>query len=289
MAEWRATQDVTQAGMAAPAPVESSSSLGSVLLESAQKAPSSSSLSSSSGKKKRRRPALSCEQCRRRKIRCDRLQPCCHCLKAKIPDCSYAPTHIPASWVKKAQAAQVHAHASSREPVGAGPRRLSPSPPPATAAAPPPQPSYSITAASTLAPAPGPPSKPSTMTRRAILPTPLAGWAVLVPSQHDEQATHDSSSTQQPPADTLLGRPSPAASCHKDWTAAMHYLEDKLTQVVNISNKGSPASPREEEDPSVPAKGNSSKTRYYGRSHWLKCTTLVRSRSSLDPVLLEIK
>ncbi|KAM5386873.1 hypothetical protein ACJZ2D_000166 [Fusarium nematophilum] len=54
--------------------------------------------------KKRRRPALSCEQCRRRKIRCDRGLPCVNCVKSKISPCTYAPTHIPASRAKKAAA-----------------------------------------------------------------------------------------------------------------------------------------------------------------------------------------
>lgn len=51
--------------------------------------------------KKRRRPALSCEQCRRRKIRCDRGLPCVNCIKSKISPCTYAPTHIPASRTRK--------------------------------------------------------------------------------------------------------------------------------------------------------------------------------------------
>ncbi|KAI5457137.1 hypothetical protein BGZ63DRAFT_83859 [Mariannaea sp. PMI_226] len=56
--------------------------------------------------KKRRRPALSCEQCRRRKIRCDRGLPCVNCVKSKISPCTYAPTHIPASRLKKSAAPQ---------------------------------------------------------------------------------------------------------------------------------------------------------------------------------------
>ncbi|PHH63750.1 hypothetical protein CDD81_5515 [Ophiocordyceps australis] len=47
--------------------------------------------------KKRRRPALACEQCRRRKIRCDRDSPCGQCIKAQMPSCTYAPTHVPAT------------------------------------------------------------------------------------------------------------------------------------------------------------------------------------------------
>ncbi|EFY85771.1 C6 zinc finger protein [Metarhizium acridum CQMa 102] len=47
--------------------------------------------------KKRRRPPLACEQCRRRKIKCDRNSPCGHCTRARIPDCTYAPIYIPES------------------------------------------------------------------------------------------------------------------------------------------------------------------------------------------------
>lgn len=51
--------------------------------------------------KKRRRPPLACEQCRSRKIRCDRESPCGPCTKSKIPTCTYAPTHQPKSRTKK--------------------------------------------------------------------------------------------------------------------------------------------------------------------------------------------
>ena len=40
--------------------------------------------------KKRRRPALSCEQCRKRKVRCDREQPCGPCGQSKITPCTYS-------------------------------------------------------------------------------------------------------------------------------------------------------------------------------------------------------
>ncbi|KAK5196206.1 hypothetical protein LTR99_004995 [Exophiala xenobiotica] len=38
--------------------------------------------------RRRRRPALSCLECRRRKIKCDRNEPCTHCVSAKI-QCTY--------------------------------------------------------------------------------------------------------------------------------------------------------------------------------------------------------
>jgi hypothetical protein len=45
--------------------------------------------------KRRRRPPLACEQCRKRKIRCDRNVPCNHCTKSNIESCTYAPAHVP--------------------------------------------------------------------------------------------------------------------------------------------------------------------------------------------------
>lgn len=39
--------------------------------------------------RKRRRPALSCIECRRRKIKCDRNMPCNHCKQSKNSVCSY--------------------------------------------------------------------------------------------------------------------------------------------------------------------------------------------------------
>ena len=44
--------------------------------------------------RKRRRPALSCEQCRRRKIRCDRNYPCNHCSASKTAVCSYSSDNV---------------------------------------------------------------------------------------------------------------------------------------------------------------------------------------------------
>lgn len=38
--------------------------------------------------RRRRRPALSCLECRRRKIKCDRTEPCKHCVSSKL-QCTY--------------------------------------------------------------------------------------------------------------------------------------------------------------------------------------------------------
>ncbi|KAF4997179.1 hypothetical protein FGRMN_4074 [Fusarium graminum] len=71
--------------------------------------------------KKRRRPALSCEQCRRRKIRCDRSLPCVNCVKSKISPCTYAPTHVPASRVRKAAIHDAGADSTSHVPARSAP------------------------------------------------------------------------------------------------------------------------------------------------------------------------
>lgn len=41
-------------------------------------------------KRRRRRPALSCEQCRRRKMKCDRSDPCAQCVQARNRQCTYS-------------------------------------------------------------------------------------------------------------------------------------------------------------------------------------------------------
>ncbi|KAK3306370.1 fungal-specific transcription factor domain-containing protein [Chaetomium strumarium] len=65
---------------AAPAPPTSAGSPGSTKL---------------SEPRRRNRPALSCIQCRTRKIRCDRNEPCASCLKSKIVNCTYEEARRP--------------------------------------------------------------------------------------------------------------------------------------------------------------------------------------------------
>ena len=47
--------------------------------------------------RKRRRPALSCVECRRRKIKCDRNDPCNHCKQSPGVSCVYSKNIHPAS------------------------------------------------------------------------------------------------------------------------------------------------------------------------------------------------
>lgn len=48
---------------------------------------------SSSGIRKRRRPAYSCVECRRRKVRCDRTIPCRQCKAHNAPSCTYTESY----------------------------------------------------------------------------------------------------------------------------------------------------------------------------------------------------
>lgn len=45
--------------------------------------------------RRRRRPALSCNECRRRKVKCDQQVPCTPCSKAKTVVCNYDPDATP--------------------------------------------------------------------------------------------------------------------------------------------------------------------------------------------------
>ena len=80
---------------------------------------------------RRRRPALSCIECRRRKIRCDRTEPCKNCTSSKII-CAYKawPKQTPAEAVISTTAERGGAHNASeqllqRPPSTASPPRVS--------------------------------------------------------------------------------------------------------------------------------------------------------------------
>ncbi|KAM6537310.1 hypothetical protein FALCPG4_003236 [Fusarium falciforme] len=90
-----------------------------------------SSAASSTGsprpKRRRRRPARSCEQCRRRKIRCDMGQPCNGCVRARVSmECSYRDggsgdaAAVPA---KNRELASAETRPEAGEGVGASGRR----------------------------------------------------------------------------------------------------------------------------------------------------------------------
>lgn len=52
--------------------------------------------------RRRRRAALSCVECRRRKIRCDRKEPCTHCVSSKL-ECAFQTYRTPPEYLAKAR------------------------------------------------------------------------------------------------------------------------------------------------------------------------------------------
>lgn len=71
--------------------------------------------------RKRRRPALSCVQCRRRKIKCDRNFPCGQCEQSKSATaCFYSPDDAPSPAVHPADAVNVSPASSSSRITGLG-------------------------------------------------------------------------------------------------------------------------------------------------------------------------
>ncbi len=87
--------------------------------------------------RRRNRPALSCIQCRSRKIRCDRNEPCASCMKSKIVNCTYEEARRPKprlwrlSPAPSSAAAGRHHHHSDHSPTstderaGSGPASAS--------------------------------------------------------------------------------------------------------------------------------------------------------------------
>ncbi len=203
-------------------------------------------LNDSKPQKKRRRPALACEQCRKRKIRCDRNVPCHHCIKSKIPDCSYAPTHIPASWAKKA--------------TGGGRQQVAPDVVPSF-----------IRDQQESQPQPQPQPRDSTEDSVDSQPRDLSVSEFIVanaPLYQPVPAFTASRASSVP--DNASG-----ASRDVDWVISrVHYLEEKLAQVVNLSDDPPGfTSPTTHSTAAITA--TVSKTRYFGRSHWMNYASMV--------------
>ncbi|KAM5377375.1 hypothetical protein ACJZ2D_005056 [Fusarium nematophilum] len=78
-------------------------------------------------KRRRRRPARSCEQCRRRKIRCNMAQPCSGCVRARAPmQCSYrdaSPGDVAAGVAKARDLAPAETRPQTDEQVAAAARK----------------------------------------------------------------------------------------------------------------------------------------------------------------------
>jgi hypothetical protein len=74
-------------------------------------------------RRQRRRPALSCVECRRRKIKCDRKTPCSNCLQYKSTICTYPDNHPPLAnrrTAPKATPTSISAHEHQQIPEATG-------------------------------------------------------------------------------------------------------------------------------------------------------------------------
>ncbi|RDL29970.1 uncharacterized protein BP5553_10597 [Venustampulla echinocandica] len=185
--------------------------------------------------RKRRRPALSCAECRRRKIKCDRNIPCGQCTQSKSATCTYSPESFTA---RNAPNAKLGAAASSSGVV-AGPsvvegtadiqtHRVSKN------ASPPPQPSPAV--------------------------------SDNLPDDHS-----CISQLKNPGASNQAGQNSGHV---EELVQRVQKLEQLLASTSIVGHgDGSPSVSR------VPAKdlrGNMSKTRFYGQSHWMHAFAQAR-------------
>ncbi|KAF4457385.1 N-terminal binuclear Zn cluster-containing DNA binding domain-containing [Fusarium albosuccineum] len=158
--------------------------------------------------KRRRRPALACEQCRRRKVRCDRLLPCNHCSKSVDPEqCTYVPVHVPKQKKKQQAVPAATTHTVSIRPAIA------------------------------IAPTPAN-SHCSTENTHPILRSSSASGPIF--------ESGDTASTR--------------------WTESIQFLDEELEHQPE-SSVGEGNAEDEGEGPST--SDDVSRTRYFGRSHWM--------------------
>lgn len=189
--------------------------------------------------KKRRRPPLSCEQCRKRKIRCDRTQPCANCVKSNIPSCTYAPYHLPAWRAKKMDAMMAAGRDSAAE--GAGKASL-----------------RSLKAAEPRPDAQNPDTS-------EISPFSMDSIGASSSSAILSSKAGSSSTSSSPNVDWLVSR--------------VHQLEEKLAQALRINDAPDGLKKRSPEQTVEPTGGFVAKSRYFAHSHWMFGLSMVSTSS----------
>lgn len=191
--------------------------------------------------KKRRRPPLSCEQCRKRKIRCDRTQPCANCVKSNIPSCTYAPYHVPAWRAKKMDAMMAAGRDSAAE--GAGKASL-----------------RSLKAAEPRPDAQNPDT--SEISPFSMDSVGASSSPVILSSKAGSSSTSSS-----PNVDWLVSR--------------VHQLEEKLAQALRINDAPDGLKKWPSEQTVEPTGGFVAKSRYFAHSHWIYGLSMVSSLLSI--------
>lgn len=77
--------------------------------------------------RKRRRPALACDRCRRRKIKCDRKLPCSHCVRTGFgPSCTYVTSDQIGATVVREPDESIQDSSSNSQYTGYGDCNISP-------------------------------------------------------------------------------------------------------------------------------------------------------------------
>lgn len=191
--------------------------------------------------RKRRRPALACEKCRRRKIKCDRNTPCDQCIRSKSHTCTYLSDDSPAP-------------AEKNRRVGIGDM------------------TNSFATSSTMSHE-KPSSKsdtPATGAFDAVNDRLLvAGNSIIDPAHTERQGKERTTES----VTDLQG--SPSASTVQALIDRVHQLEKQLADTT----KTPPAEPATVSLPmhntALPTKGVFSKTRLYGQSHWMNSVEQV--------------
>lgn len=186
--------------------------------------------------KKRRRPPLSCEQCRRRKIRCDRTQPCTNCVKSNIPSCTYAPYHVPAWRAKKMDAMMTSSRDSAADGTGKASLR-------------------NLKAAEPRPDAQNPDTS-------EVSPFGLDSVSTSSPSNLLSSKAGSSSTSSSPNVDWLVSR--------------VHQLEEKLAKALHINDTSDGVKKRPYELEAVEQTGGFvAKSRYFAQSHWIYGLSMV--------------
>lgn len=186
--------------------------------------------------KKRRRPPLSCEQCRKRKIRCDRTQPCANCVKSNIPSCTYAPYHVPAWRAKKMDAMMVSGRDSAAD--GAGKASL-----------------RNLKAAEPRPDAQNPEAS-------EISPFSIDSVGASSSSAILSSKAGSSSTSSSPNVDWLVSR--------------VQQLEEKLAKALRINDApDGPKTRPSAQETAEPTEGFVAKSRYFAHSHWIYGLSMV--------------
>lgn len=188
--------------------------------------------------RKRRRPALSCIQCRRRKIKCDRSMPCGQCIASHTSACQYSSDPAP-------QPKRPRINGNGHYPVT--PSTMGHGSPGSTSNASPIIRDATESVTNSL---------PTGSTNFWAERTPLVGGPLPV----REQTVVPPQKASDPSVQALLDR--------------VHKLEQIISDSETMNNGSTIISSSYVKGPSL--RGSLSKTRFFGQSHWMNSFEQVR-------------